>query len=146
MHLIAASIWMGALFAFVLVLMDARRTRAESNAAMACRALDRFSEVGSIVVVVLVFTGLANPNVATSFSTPYGQILLTKLALFAAMLGLAGANRFWLTPWLASELVAKSGRETSLRALHVSILTETVLAVLVFATVAALGVLSPRGP
>src|SRR3546814_8278467 len=36
------------------------------------------------------------------FRSPYGQLLLAKLALFALMLALAAANRWRLTPALAA--------------------------------------------
>ena len=36
-------------------------------------------------------------------TTTYGRLLAFKLALFAAMLALAAANRFWITPALAQQ-------------------------------------------
>jgi copper resistance protein D len=65
------------------------------------RALERFSGVGTVLVGTLVATGLINSwflvgpeNVEGLLGTDYGLLLALKLALFAGMLALAGANRF----------------------------------------------------
>jgi putative copper resistance protein D len=144
LHLLASSIWIGALVAFVTMLMISRRTRLERDAITVRKALDRFSEIGGVMVAVLVITGLNNPNVGTSFGTPYGQLLLMKFAFFGAMLLLAAANRFWLTPKLASALSSNRRSEGPIRALFASILAETAIALLVFATVAWLATFSPQ--
>src|SRR3546814_21169787 len=41
-------------------------------------------------------------NLGRSLGSPYGQLLLAKLALFGLMLALAAANRWQLTPALAA--------------------------------------------
>ena len=145
LHLLAAAMWIGALVVFVTMLVISRRTRLEGDATILHEALVRFSEIGGSMVVVLVFSGLMNPNVLASVGTRYGQVLLVKLILFGAMLPFAAANRFWLTPKLASALDAKSGSEGPIRALRASILAEMAIAVLVMAAVAWLGTLSPSG-
>ncbi|HEX5279667.1 MAG TPA: CopD family protein, partial [Micropepsaceae bacterium] len=72
----------------------------------------------------------------------YGVTLLIKLALFATMFALAAVNRYRLTPRLA--LVTDSdGTEQTFRAFTGTIAAETVLAVLILAAVAYLGVLPP---
>src|SRR3546814_8332715 len=71
--------------------------------------LDQFSRACTICVLVIAATGLINSqmivgaeNLGRSLSSPYGQLLLAKLALFALMLALAAANRWRLTPALAA--------------------------------------------
>jgi putative copper resistance protein D len=142
-HLLAAGVWLGALAAFVLLLRAAR-----PDAAGLHRALAGFSGVGSAVVAVIVATGLANSwflvgprHVADIFHTAWGQLLLAKLALFAAMLGLAALNRYRLTPALEVSLGARP--DPALAPLRRSIALESALALAVLALVAVLGVQPP---
>jgi putative copper resistance protein D len=142
-HLVAAGVWVGALVVFSRLTMIAVRQPRDEDLRTLHHALSRFSSVGTIVVVTLVLTGLANPGFLSSFGTAYGQVLLVKLALFGAMLLLAAANRFWLTPRLASTLESALNSEGPTRALRASILAETALAALVLLAVGWLGTLAP---
>jgi len=147
-HLLAAGLWIGALFAlFVLVIVSAN-----SNMEILRTALLRFSGIGTSVVAVLVLSGLINSwfligpdKLDQLFVSRYEQVLLIKLVLFGAMLLLAAANRFWLTPRLAAALDSDSAPSAPLRPLRMSILSETVLGVGVLAAVAWLGTLEPPG-
>jgi putative copper resistance protein D len=142
LHLLAAGVWLGALIALVIMVLR------KGEAAVTGRALATFSGVGSAVVATLVVTGLINtwhsvqwrpwPVLTTS---PWGQALLIKLVLFVAMLGLAAANRFWLTPRLQGQ--TDSGGEPDQRHLRVSLIVELSLAVAVLAVVSVLGTLAP---
>lgn len=142
-HLAAASIWIGALVAFLAALAFAQRSGRREDTGLAHDALARFSDMGTIVVVALIFTGLMNPNVLASFGTVYGQVLLAKLACFTAMLGLAAANRFLLTPRLHASIQAHAAPDSALRALKLSIVAETLLVTAVMAAVAVLALLMP---
>ncbi len=145
-HLVAAGVWVGALVVLArLVTISARQLR-DDDLRTLHHALSRFSGVGTVVVAVLVLTGLINPGFfSSSLKTAYAQVLLVKLAMFAAMLLLAAANRFWLTPRLGATLDSTSGLESAVGTLRKSLLTETGLAILVLAAVAWLGTLSPLG-
>ena len=96
-------------------------------------------------MLVLLATGIANTLIIAGlpmdFSTVWFGLLATKLGLFAVMLGLAAANRWWLTPALAQALT--SGQPGSLRAIRLSLLLETGAACAIVAIVAALGTLAP---
>jgi putative copper export protein len=48
-------------------------------------------------------------SVSSLLTTLYGQILLAKVAFFAAMLALAAANRFWLVPRMIETRMGVSG-------------------------------------
>jgi copper resistance protein D len=81
------------------------------SARAACYGLDRFSAIGSAVIVSLILSGLINSwfligvaNWRALFTTAYGVALLIKLALFALMLALAAMNRFRWAPRLRDEL------------------------------------------
>jgi copper transport protein len=104
LHGTGVAFWLGALAPLVAVL---RRTEP------ALPVVNRFSRVAVPVVAVLALTGLVLAIIQLeSFSalvtTRYGLILLTKLMLVAALLGLAALNRFRLTPALAKNETATS--------------------------------------
>jgi copper resistance protein D len=113
------------------------------------RALDGFARIGTIVVAVIVASGLANAWLLVGPSglgalpgTLYGQLLLAKLALFAAMLGCAAMNRYRLAPMLSAR-IAQSDHRSAIVALRVSLALETGCAGIVLALVAWLGTLQP---
>jgi putative copper resistance protein D len=116
------------------------------------RALHRFGTAGTAVVVTLFITGLINgwlilgpSGLVGIMSSFYGQILLAKLALFAAMLGLAALNRFRLTPSFAVS-IGNGDHFAALAALRWSLAIETSWIVLVLGLVSWLGTLAPPGP
>jgi copper resistance protein D len=142
-HVLAAGLWIGALAAFLPLLLAGRQNSAERHALH--RALRKFSGVGTGAVALLVLTGVINgwilvgPEQAMELGeTPYGRLLAAKLVLFLAMLGLAAANRFRLTPMLGGalepEATAKLKRNVAL---------ETIAAFAILALVAWLGTLAP---
>lgn len=147
-HLLAASAWIGALAGFLMLLL-LKPAQAKQQRGLHA-ALHRFSGVGSILVAALVVTGVFNgwmiigpDGFATVLDSPYGRLLLLKLALFAAMLALAAANRFRLTPALAARLETGEPTAAAIGALRRSIALESAVGLLVLAVVAWLGTLSP---
>lgn len=147
-HVLAASAWVGALvILFRQVLLagpgDAANTR------LAWEMLSGFAVPGSVIVGIVLFTGLLNAaflfgpaDVLLMPSSPYGQLLLIKLVLFGVMLCLAALNRFTLTPALARR--ADSGELVqSIRALRLSTGMELTLAIAILALVGWLGTLEP---
>jgi putative copper resistance protein D len=136
-------VWIGALVVLARLTINALRQLSDRDLKILDHALSRFSGIGPIVVAALTLSGILNPGFLASLTTTYGQVLLAKLVLFAAMIGLAVANRFWLAPRLQSALQTGIGSEPATRALWASILAETVLAALVLAAVAWLGTLAP---
>src|SRR5690606_12365623 len=101
------AIWIGAFAAFLLLLRPRRPAPSPATITVTARSLEQFSTIGTICVITLAGTVLINSqmiigaeNIAPSLASPYGQLLLAKLALFALMLALAAANRWRLTPAL----------------------------------------------
>lgn len=149
LHLIASGAWVGALLGLLLLVS---RPAAEVDAAhlgLTHRALHGFGAVGTIVVATVVVTGLVNAwmlvgigNVAALATTLYGQLLLAKLALFVAMLGLASLNRFRLTPAFERS-IASADHRGALGALRGSLAAETACVVVILGLVAWLGTLAP---
>lgn len=142
LHAVAALIWIGAIFAFAAMATRRIEGDAVSQAALAT-ALGGFARVGTICVAVLLVTGLVNSAYLVSVEraltlgeTPYGRLLMLKLAAFAAMLGLAALHRFRSTPALESG-------EGGLSGLRLSLGAELALGLLILALVGAMGMLAP---
>jgi copper resistance protein D len=149
LHLLAAGAWVGALLGLMLLVTRPADRVDVAHLRLTHRALHGFGLVGTIVVGAIVVTGLLNSwllvgidNLPHLPQTLYGQLLIAKLALFGAMLGLASLNRFRLTPAFERSIAASDHRE-ALGALRRSLAIETTCAVTILALVAWLGTLEP---
>lgn len=142
LHAVAALIWLGAVFAFVV--LATRRIEADVTAQGAlATALGGFAQVGTICVAVLLVTGVINSfylvgmeRVFSLRETSYGRLLAVKLAAFAAMLGLAALHRFRSTP-------ALERGQGGLGGLRLSLGAELLLGALILALVGTMGMLAP---
>lgn len=139
LHLTAASVWVGGLVPLALLLAAWRR---QDGTSMGLDAVRRFSTLGIASVAALILSGGINAWILVgSFRglivTDYGQLLMLKLAVFAAMLAFAAFNRLSLTPRLAS--LSKD----ALRGLSRNTWIEIVLGFSIFALVGVLGTLHP---
>lgn len=136
-HLLAAGVWIGALVA----LLTLARAEGEHGAVARAEAFAGFSFVGTVVVAVLVLTGVINSIMILVVaeggapSCSYLVALGVKLVLFLGALALAANNRFRLTPALSRPGVAAKLRR--------SVLIELSLVVAAVLIVALLGLLSP---
>jgi putative copper resistance protein D len=130
-HLACVGIWLGGLMLLVMIL---RRPAGHDIRAL----LQRFSGVGYIVVAGLLITGLINVRVLTGafWPTPllsgFALILLIKVMLIAAMLGLALFNRLRIKDC-----------EQRLSALRKSVIAEWLLGIGAVAAVSLLGTMPP---
>ena len=139
-HLIASAAWLGALPALALLLHQARQIKGNTLVHAVVR---RFSVAGIVSVAALIATGVINSwNLLSGprdlVTTDYGRLLLLKIGLFAAMLGIASVNRFRLTPQLAA-----ADTPAAARALERNTLAEIGLGLCVFLFVGALGTMAP---
>jgi len=148
-HLLAASVWFGALVGLSMLVMRRSDKVDAAHLTLSQRALDGFSTTGTVVVGVIVVTGLVNswllvgPNGLSMLSTSlYGRLLVAKVLMFVVMVGLASLNRFRLTPALGRAL-AGAGAVEAISALRRSLAVETACAVVVLAIVSWLGTLEP---
>ncbi|WP_293680402.1 copper homeostasis membrane protein CopD [uncultured Phenylobacterium sp.] len=148
LHSLAASVWIGALVVFLILLL-ARGASPERTRALYA-ALHGFSGLGTLLVAVLLASGLVNSwflvgpdRISGLWTTGYGRLLVLKLLLFAAMLALAAANRFRLTPALHAAIEAGESRDHALRRLRSSLVLETTAGVAILGLVAWLGTLAP---
>lgn len=148
-HLPAAGAWLGAIAALGWLLLRPAASMTPEHLHVTHRALARFSVIGSLLVGAIIASGLVNgymvvgpSHIADLPATLYGQLLLDKLALFAAMLALAAANRFCLTPALAAAL-RQGGTARAVAALRRSITLEASAALIILGLVAWIGTLAP---
>ena len=147
LHLLAAAIWIGGLVSLVLLLSVSRNDQTDASASFGRDATQRFSTMGVAIVVVVLATGIVNGWILVGswhalIATFYGQLLILKIALFAVMLLIAAANRFWLMPRLALRPGSEPQIEV-LRRLARNSMIEIVLALMIFAIVGMLGTLHP---
>ena len=104
--------------------------------------LGGFPWLGVVCVAALLASGIINSwnllgGPRDLVTTDYGRLVLLKIGLFVAMVGIAAANRLHFTPQLPAA--------SALRALQRNSLAETGLGVCVLLFVGALGTLSPSG-
>ena len=145
LHLIAAAAWVGSLVP--LALMLAVTGSDPVSLAVARTATLRFSTLGIASVATLLVTGIVNTwylagSVDALIETDYGRLLLIKIALFFAMVGVAAVNRTWLTPRLVNDTDATAPQRAR-RALCRNATIEAALGAAVVAIVAVLGTLPP---
>lgn len=137
-HLVAAALWVGCLLPLLVVLARARAGDA-AWLSLAARAAHGFTRMGLAVVVALAITGFINGqmmvgSVDALFTTPYGRLVLAKVALFVAMLVLAAVHRFRFAPQLGETQAAGAARR-----FWRSVAAELALGACIFAIVGALG-------
>jgi copper resistance protein D len=147
LHLVAAAAWVGALIPLALVIGAALARRDAPSIAIAGEVVRRFSPLGVVSVGALAATGLVNTwaivgNLSALVSTAYGRLLLVKIALFLAMVSLAGINRLRLTPRLQQKL-DPTGAADSLHRIGANAFIEAALGLGVVAIVGLLGTMSP---
>ena len=149
-HLLAAGAWLGGLvpLGYVLLLHRRERGRAAQRSDLN-EILQRFSGMGYVAVATLIGSGLLNGwfligNVSGLFATPYGQLLVLKLVLFAGMLALAVSNRFWIVPSLTKARTDDPNGSTAWTArLRNHVLGEQFLGLTVLLVVSILGTMRP---
>ena len=149
LHLVASGAWVGALLGLILLVSRPAARVDAAHLSLTHRALHGFGAIGTALVGTIVVTGLVNGwmlvgigNVASLPTTLYGQLLIAKLALFVAMLGLASLNRFRLTPAFERS-IAGDDHTRAFAALRASLAIETACVVTILGLVAWLGTLAP---
>jgi putative copper resistance protein D len=140
LHLLAAGVWLGSLPPLVMLLAAAWRNEEPARTAVVATAVRRFSLLGIASVGVLLASGIINTwyevgSLRDLIATAYGRLVLAKIALFAAMVSIAAANRFHLTPRLAAA--------GAVRRLQHSSLAETALGTAAILVVGFLGTMAP---
>ena len=109
-HLLGLAFWIGAL-------APLHRMAGRANPVRAGAAADEFGRRALWVVLALAMAGsvllvLLTGNPLDALASPYGRLFAVKLALFAALLGLAAVNKLRLVPAL---LAGDAGAAARLR-------------------------------
>jgi putative copper export protein len=138
-HLLAIAFWFGALLPLSLMLRSAPRTDTVA-------LLREFSALAGVLVPLIALAGLTLAltliHPTRAWRAPYGLLILLKIALFSALMGLAAWNRWRLLPRLGARAAAPealpAGSRTAAVALRGSIAAEYVMIVIVFAVTASL--------
>ena len=133
LHFTAAGVWFGGL----AVLLAA--TRGEPSPSKTA-AVARYSSLAGIAIAVVAFTGIGRAVQELSswdqlVSTGYGQTVLAKIALLAAIAALGALNRWRSVP----------AASTTLRPLRRFASVELALMIVVLAAAAILATLPPPG-
>lgn len=136
-HILAAALWIGGMGCLLLALV-------RPGKGTTLPMLHSFAVIGSIIVALLILTGLFNSlmilginALPQALQTTYGKLLALKLVAFLAMLCLAANNRFRLTP--AYEIGKENAGATMLRSIGIEIL----LGFFILALVSWLGIIDP---
>jgi copper transport protein len=110
LHLLANGVWLGGLLTLAFLIIPALRTvSAEERQRYLAEGLPAFSLPALVAVAALLITGPFNATVRmTSFAqlwtTAYGIVLLVKIGLFLAMIGISYEHAFRLRPRLAQQV------------------------------------------
>jgi putative copper resistance protein D len=142
-HLLATGVWLGGLLPLCVSLWHLQGPTTTAAEILARRVVHRFSALAFGCVASLVLTGSVNTwvlvgSVPALIGTPYGHLLLIKLALVGLVLAVAALNRYWLVPSLAA-----SGAVPALRPLARSVLLETTIGAGILLLVGYLGITPP---
>jgi putative copper resistance protein D len=149
LHLLTSAFWPGGLVplaGFLLLLLKSSHVEPIGLAAPVVR---RFSGSSLMAVAGMALTGLLNSLfVVGSFqallTSAYGQILISKLVLFFAMIGLGAWNLFLLKPRIAVELpTVHLAQKSAVRSLLRNVLWEIGLGTAVILIVGLLGTTPP---
>jgi len=147
LHLLATGAWLGGLLPLSLLLTLAVREPGAAGSLVAREAARRFSTLALPAVGLLVLTGLVNAWVHVRefpplVGTPYGRLLLVKLAVLGALLGIAAVNRTRLNPRLLAAPPDRVPRHDLLR-LRRNVCLEATLGFGILLVVSGLGLTPP---
>ena len=150
LHLIAAGIWPAGLAPFAIFLSLFLHARDPSLLLAACLATRRFSALSLVTVGALFASGIINSyflvgTLHALVSTEYGLLLLLKIGLSSAAVGIGGWNLLILKPRLAiaAGSLPDETQGTALAKVARNVLIELCLASLILLVVGLLGISPP---
>jgi len=143
-HLLAGGLWLGGLVPLGTLAIQAARSKNRAYLSLLRNALPRFSRIAYAAVALVAVSGLINAmllvgSIEALTTTPYGRLVLVKIALFFLLLAVAVINRLVLTPWIRADERPWGGTA----AIAWTIAIEQMLGLGVIAAVSILGTLPP---
>jgi copper resistance protein D len=159
-HAVAAGTWIGGLFGLVLAVFP---DRARWPASLLGRTAQRFSRLAGYCLLAVVATGAYNvwiqvPGPSALWTTTYGEALIVKLVLAAALAFIGCSNRYMVLPhivgggsreprWLSrlSTIRPRSDQKAASTRLARYVAYEAAIAVVVLGCTAVLGESTPKG-
>jgi len=120
LHIMAGSLWVGGMLAFVSVIRQCPHGQSKQARAMFAACAAGLSHLAGIALVLVLATGAYNvwrqlDRFSDLWSSDYGRIILFKLALVALMAMLGALSRYFGLPFLCKEAgVPLASRQTSL--------------------------------
>ena len=145
-HLLASGLWLGGLVPLFVFLRNSSRANDANGLILTRETTQRYSRLGLICVTLLIVTGSYNAWILVGgfpalFGTPYGRLLLIKLALLLPLLGIAAINLKHLKP---SIVAASPDRiAASAKTLRRNVIIEACLGVMILFIVGNMGVTPP---
>ena len=140
-HLCAAGLWIGGLTPLAIFLAHVPVFSSDKKVVL---VLERFSTLSLCCVSVLIVSGISNSwllvgSIHALFTTPYGRLLLVKLALFGILIGFGARNRLTIK----TKLLRAQTSLDLLPQIRRNVIYEACLGAAVMAIVACLGVTPP---
>ena len=138
LHVLGGGAWLGGLVPLGLAL---RESRGELGEAHVDHTLHRFSNVGIVAIAAIVAGGLINVwarwrSLEALLASTWGDLVLVKATLFAALVALAIQNRFQLMPRLSTD-------RRSRNRLAGNVLIEQVCLLAILGAASLLGITAP---
>jgi copper transport protein len=112
-HVLAVSIWVGGIAAFLFALpISLRALEPSERTPVLCSVLGRFSALALVCVIAITITGGIQALVLVQtlhglVATAYGRAILIKIALFAILVGFGALHRKRIMP--ALQRLARTG-------------------------------------
>ena len=106
LHVLAASVWVGGIACLLLALPAATRAlQSPQRSRLLLATLARFSPIALGAVIVIAVTGVVQAYIDVRslhglFHTTYGALIIVKVALLSALIGLGWVNRERVIPAL----------------------------------------------
>lgn len=146
-HLALISLWVGDVLAGIVVLAGAAQDGARDDRFAYLRSLSGSATfaLAGIFVTGLYLAWRTVGSVANLFGTPYGKLLLAKLALVGVAAALGAFNRFLVMPQLAAPPTAGLAAGAAARRFRRVLCIEALVLLAVLAAAAILGSSVPPG-
>ncbi len=146
-HLLAEGVWLGAITCLLYMVVRPKAAFADLTTAQRC--LKNFGSVGSMIVALLLVTGVINrfailgdQSLGSGIGATYIVLMVSKLALFTLMLALAALHRFRLVP-AVERATDHADKAMAICRIRSSMVVELAAAVVILGLVAWLGTLEP---